>query len=32
MILQSKKVWMADRFVPAQIETEDGKISNIYPY
>ena len=23
---------MADRFVPAQIETEDGKISNIYPY
>ena len=27
MILQSKKVWMADRFVPAQIVVEDGKIA-----
>lgn len=32
MILQSKKVWMADRFVPAQIEMVDGKIADIYPY
>ena len=32
MILQSKKVWMADRFVPAQIVVEDGKIAEIYPY
>ena len=32
MILQSTKVWMADRFVPAQIAVEDGKIAEIYPY
>ena len=32
MILQSKKVLMADRFVPAQIVVEDGKIAEIYPY
>ncbi len=32
MIIQSKKVWLADRFVDAQIEVEDGKIKDIYEY
>lgn len=32
MILQSKKVWMADRFVPAQVVVEEGKIAEILPY
>lgn len=32
MIIQSKKVWFADQFVPAQVEINDGKISNIYAY
>ena len=26
MIIQSKKVWIADQFMPAQIEIENGKI------
>jgi N-acetylglucosamine-6-phosphate deacetylase len=29
MIIQSKKVWIADQFMPAQIEMEDGKIVSI---
>ena len=32
MIIQSKKVWLADQFFPAQIEMEDGKIVNVYDY
>ena len=32
MIIQSKKVWIADQFFPAQIEMEDGKILNVLPY
>lgn len=32
MIIQSKKVWLADQFVAAQIEFEDGKITAVYPY
>ena len=32
MIIQSKKVWIADQFTPAQIELEDGIIKEIYPY
>lgn len=32
MIIQSKKVWLADQFLGAQIEVEDGKIVNIYGY
>lgn len=32
MIIQSSKVWIADQFTGAAIETEDGKITNIYPY
>ncbi len=32
MIIQSKRVWIADQFIAAQIELEDGIISNIYPY
>ena len=32
MIIQSKKVWIADQFFPAQIEMEDGKIVNVYDY
>lgn len=32
MRVQSKKVWIADQFVPAIIETDNGKITNILPY
>lgn len=32
MIIQSKKVWLADQFFPASIEVEDGKIVTIHPY
>ena len=32
MLLQSKKVWIADQFIPAQIEIDDNKITNIYNY
>ena len=32
MIIQSKKVWIADQFTPAQLEFEDGIIKEIYPY
>lgn len=32
MIIQSKKVWIADQFIPAQIEVENGKIIRIAPY
>ena len=30
MIIQSKKVWIADQFIPAQLELEDGIIKEIY--
>ena len=32
MIIQSKKVWLADQFVGAAIEMENGKIKGVYPY
>lgn len=32
MRIQSKRVWIADQFVPAIIEIEHQMISNIYPY
>ena len=32
MVIQSKRVWIAGQFIPAQLEVEEGKISNIYPY
>ena len=32
MIIQSKRIWIANQFVEAQIEFENGKITNIYPY
>ena len=32
MIIQSQKVWIADQFVPAALEVEDGKITGIFPY
>ena len=32
MIIQSRKVWIADQFIPAQIETEGGKIIAIRDY
>ena len=32
MIIQSKKVWIADQFIPALIELEGGKISAIGAY
>ena len=32
LIIQSKRVWIAEQFVPAQIEIKDNKISDIYEY
>ena len=32
MIIQSKKVWIADQFIPAQVEMENGKIISVAPY
>ena len=32
MILQSKRVWIAGQFVPAQIEMKDQKIVKILPW
>ena len=32
MIIQSKKVWIADQFFAAAIEIENGKIVNVLPY
>jgi len=32
MLIQSKRVWIADQFIPAQIEIDDNKIVNIYAY
>ncbi len=32
MIIQSKKVWIADQFIPAQVEMDGGKIVSIAPY
>ena len=31
MIIQSKKVWIADQFTPAQLELEDGIIKETTP-
>ena len=32
MIIQSKKVWIADQFISAAVELEQGKITGIFPY
>ena len=32
MLIQSKKVWIADQFVPAVIDMDNGKIRDILPY
>ena len=32
MIIQSKKIWIADQFIPAQVEMDGSKIVGIYPY
>lgn len=32
MLIQSKKIWIADQFVPAIIEMRNGKITEILPY
>lgn len=32
MIIQSKRVWVLNTWLAAQIEVVDGKITNIYPY
>lgn len=32
MVLQSRRVWLAGQFVPAQLEIADGKIVNVYPF
>lgn len=29
MVIQSKKVWLADQFVPAAIEVNDGRINRM---
>lgn len=32
MLIQSKKVWIADQFFPAVLEISGGKITGIFPY
>ena len=32
MIIQSKNVWLNEELKPAQIQVENGKITNIHPY
>ena len=32
MMIQSKKIWIADQFIAAIIATENGKITDILPY
>ena len=32
MLIQSKKVWIADQFMAAAIEMNDGKITGVFPY
>ena len=32
MIIQSKRVWIASRFVEAQLEVEGEKIIAVWPY
>lgn len=32
MIIQSKRVWIAGQFVPAQLNVENGKIQAVLPY
>ena len=32
MIIQSKKIWIADQFIPAQVEIDGGKIVSVAPY
>lgn len=32
MLIQSKKVWIADQFTAAAIEMKDGKITGVFPY
>ena len=32
MIIQSKKIWLADQFIAGQIEIENEKIIGIYDY
>ncbi len=32
MLIQSKKVWLADQFIPAAIEMNDGKITGVFQY
>lgn len=32
MFIQSKKIWIADQFVPAVLQLEAGKITGVFPY
>lgn len=32
MVIQSKRVWIGNQFIPAQIEVIENKIHRIYPY
>ncbi len=32
MLIQSKKIWIADQFVSAILEVADGKIKDVFPY
>ena len=32
MLIQSKKIWIADQFIAAMLNIRDGKIADIIPY
>ena len=32
MIIQSRRIWIAGQFIPAQLEVKDGVIARIYQY
>ena len=32
MLIQSKKIWIADQFTSAMLDIKDGKIADILPY
>lgn len=32
MLIQSKKIWIADQFIAAAVEMKDGKITDVLPY
>ena len=32
MLIQSKKIWIADQFMAAELDIKDGKIVDVLPY